>query len=51
MTRRLVLAYMTLTVFALALLVIPLGITLANSEHDRLLFDADRGAETVAALF
>jgi signal transduction histidine kinase len=49
-TRRLVLAYLALTAFALALLVIPLGITFAHREHDRLLFDADRGADTIAAM-
>ncbi len=50
MTRRLIVAYMTLTVFALALLATPLGITFARREHDRLLFDAERKADTVAAM-
>ena len=50
MTRRLIVAYVTLTVFALALLATPLGITFARREHDRLLFDAERGADTIAAI-
>lgn len=50
MTRRLVLAYVTLTALALALLAAPLGITFAHREHDRLQFDAERGADTIAAM-
>ncbi len=50
MTRRLVLAYVTLTALALALLATPLGITFAHREHDRLLFDAVRGADTIATM-
>ena len=49
MTRRLILTYVTLTAFALALLAIPLGITFAHREHDRLLFDAEREANSIAA--
>ena len=49
MTRRLIVAYTTLIALALALLVTPLGITFAHREHDRLLFDAERGADTIAA--
>ncbi len=50
MTRRLIVAYVTLTAFALALLATPLGITFAHREHDRLLFDAEHDADTVAAM-
>ena len=49
MTRRLIVAYATLIALALALLATPLGITFAHREHDRLLFDAERGADTIAA--
>jgi signal transduction histidine kinase len=49
-TRRLIVAYVTLTVFALALFATPLGITFARREHDRLQFDAERNADIVATL-
>jgi signal transduction histidine kinase len=49
-TRRLIVAYVTLTVFALALFATPLGITFARREHDRLQFDAERNADTVATM-
>jgi signal transduction histidine kinase len=49
-TGRLIVAYVSLTALALALLAAPLGITFAHREHDRLLFDAERGADTVAAM-
>ena len=49
MTRRLILTYVTLTAFALALLAAPLGITFAHRERDRLLFDAEREANSIAA--
>jgi signal transduction histidine kinase len=49
MTRRLIIGYATLIALALALLATPLGITFAHREHDRLLFDAERGADTIAA--
>ena len=50
MTRRLIVAYVTLTALALALLATPLGITFAHREHDRLLYDAERGTDTIAAM-
>ena len=50
MTRRLIVAYVTLTVFALALFATPLGITFARREHDRLQFEAERNADTVATM-
>ncbi|MDQ1382782.1 MAG: hypothetical protein QOG65_161, partial [Actinomycetota bacterium] len=50
MTRRLIIAYVTLTALALALLATPLGLTFAHREHDRLLFDAERGANTIATM-
>lgn len=50
MTRRLILTYVTLTAVALLLLAAPLGITFARREHDRLLFDAERGSDTIAAM-
>ncbi len=50
MTRRLIVAYVTLTVFALALFATPLGITFARREHDRLQFDAERNADMVATM-
>ncbi len=50
MTRRLIVAYVTLTVFALALFATPLGITFARREHDRLQFDAERNADLVATM-
>ncbi len=49
MIRRLVLTYLAVTVFGLALLAIPLGLTFAHREQDRLLFDAQRDADTVSA--
>jgi signal transduction histidine kinase len=49
-TRRLIVAYVTLTVFALALFATPLGITFARREHDRLQFEAERNADTVATM-
>lgn len=49
MIRRLVFTYLAVTMFGLALLAIPLGLTFAHREKDRLLFDAQRDADTVAA--
>lgn len=48
MTRRLLLSYLTITVFGLAVLVIPLGRTFASREEDRLVFDIERDATVVA---
>ena len=50
MIRRLVVTYLALTTFALALLAIPLGLTFAHREKDRLLFDVERDADTISAL-
>jgi signal transduction histidine kinase len=47
-TRRLVVTFFALTAVALALLAIPLGITFANHERDRLLFDIETDADTMA---
>jgi signal transduction histidine kinase len=49
MTRRLVVTYFTITAFALASLAIPLGITFAHREKDRLLFAIERDADDIAA--
>ncbi len=49
MTRRLVLTYLSVTVFALAIVVIPLGSTFAGRERDRLLFQIERDAQVVAS--
>ena len=49
MTRRLVVTYFTITAFALASLAIPLGITFAHREKDRLLFAIERDADAMAA--
>ncbi|HET9730048.1 MAG TPA: ATP-binding protein [Acidimicrobiia bacterium] len=50
MIRRLVFTYVTITALALAMLAIPLGITFANREKDRLLFDIERDADTMSSL-
>ena len=49
MTRRLVVTYFTITAFALASLAIPLGVTFAHREKDRLLFAIERDADAMAA--
>jgi signal transduction histidine kinase len=48
--RRLLLSYLTVTALALALLAIPLGITNAHREKERLLFDIERDADAMAAV-
>ena len=48
MTRRLIVTYFTITAFALASLAIPLGITFAHREKDRLLFAIERDADAMA---
>ncbi len=50
MTRRLIVAYVSLTIFALGILATPLGITFAHREHDRLLFESERSASEIGAL-
>ena len=49
MTRRLVVTYFTITALALASLAIPLGITFAHREKDRLLFAIERDADAMAS--
>ena len=48
MTRRLVVTYFTITAFALASLAIPLGVTFAHREKDRLIFAIERDADAMA---
>ena len=48
MTRRIVLTYFLLTLIALALLAIPLGLTFARQEKNRLLFDVEKDADAIA---
>jgi len=48
--RRLLVTYLTITAFALAVVVVPLGVTFADREHDRLVFDIERDAQAVASL-
>lgn len=50
MTRRLLASYLTITAFALVVLVVPLGLSFAGRERDRLLVAVERDATTVAAL-
>jgi signal transduction histidine kinase len=49
MTRRLLVSFVSITLFGLALFGIPLGLSFANRERDRLLFDIERDADTMAA--
>src|SRR5262245_39573134 len=49
MTRRLLFTYLTISAFALAALAIPLGITFAQRERDRLYFEIERDASSIAA--
>jgi hypothetical protein len=49
MIRRLVVTYLVITALGLALLAIPLGVTFAHREKDRLLFDVERDADTMSA--
>jgi signal transduction histidine kinase len=48
--RRLLFTYLTISVFVLAAVVIPLGRTFADRENDRLVFDIERDAQAVASL-
>jgi signal transduction histidine kinase len=50
MLRRLVVTYLAITMFGLALLAVPLGITFAHREKDRLLFDVERDAVVMSEL-
>ncbi len=49
MTRRLLLTYLTITAFTLVIVVVPLGLTFATRERDRLIFDLERDAQAVAS--
>ncbi len=49
MTRRLLLTYLTITAFALAIVIIPFGTVFAGREKDGLLFDIERDAQVVAS--
>ncbi len=50
MSRRLLLTYLTITAVALVVLVIPLGVTFARRERDRLYFDIERDAVAVGSV-
>ena len=50
MTRRLLATYLTITALALAVLAVPLGLTFAERERDRLSFDIERDAIVIASL-
>jgi signal transduction histidine kinase len=49
-TRRLLITYLSITAFALAALVVPLGMTFARRERDRLYFEIEHDASAVASL-
>lgn len=49
MTRRLLLAYLTITAFALIVVVVPLGLTFASRERDRLIFFVERDAQAIGS--
>ncbi len=49
MTRRLLLTYLTITAFTLVIVGLPLGLTFATRERDRLIFDLERDAQAVAS--
>jgi len=48
-TRRLLLTYLTITAFALVVVVVPLGLTFAGRERDQLVFDLERDAQAVGS--
>lgn len=48
MTRRLLVSYLTITAFVLLILEVPLGVTFARSERDRLTADIERDARVIA---
>jgi signal transduction histidine kinase len=48
-TRRLLIAYLSITAFALFIVVVPLGMTFASRERDRLIFDLERDAQAVGS--
>jgi signal transduction histidine kinase len=47
--RRLLITYLTITALALLVVVVPLGLTFASRERDRLLFGLERDAQVVGA--
>ncbi len=51
MTRRLLLSYLTVTLLALLLLEIPLGVFYADRERDRLTADIERDARVIATIY
>jgi hypothetical protein len=48
MTRRLLLSYLSITAFVLVVLELPLGITFARAERDRLVAAIERDATVLA---
>ncbi|HSP03384.1 MAG TPA: ATP-binding protein [Acidimicrobiales bacterium] len=50
MARRLLITYLTITALALAVVIVPLGSIFAAREKDRLVFDIERDAQTIASL-
>ena len=50
MTRRLLLSYLSITAFVLLILELPLGVTFARAEHDRLVAAVERDATVVATV-
>jgi sensor histidine kinase regulating citrate/malate metabolism len=50
MTRRLLLSYLSITAFVLLIIEIPLGITFARAEHDRLVAAVERDATVLATV-
>lgn len=50
MTRRILLSYLLLAAFVLAVVVLPLGVTYAGRQQDRLLADVERDARVLAGL-
>jgi signal transduction histidine kinase len=50
MARRLLVTYLTITALALAVVIVPLGSIFAAREKDRLVFDIERDAQTIASL-
>lgn len=49
MTRRLLVTYLTITAFALIVVVVPLGLTFAGRERDRLIFFVERDAQAIGS--
>ncbi len=50
MARRLLVTYLTITALVLAVVIVPLGSIFAAREKDRLVFDIERDAQTIASL-